>query len=1008
MSQIIMGKEVNRNSSGISLVEIMLGLTVLLIVFTIGLVIQRNLTKGSVTTDLNVRAAQKLRSSADYLRYVASDQFDQMNETPQQPLNYDPLQSPDIKIYSTVGPINNASQTRLVTLKAVWMDGSIQKSTTTSFSLMYVQAMKSGAVIHLKVVDATNPTNGVGNFKVSAPSININETVYTHTAGPSEGLPPGEAMLYGARTGGSLPVTLEALYGSDQTFPNYYQFHTSSGYQSKIVINISNPLPGTVDNTFFTAPTQTSGSGDPISGPLVAYPPGSFKVNVKDKNSGNPITNYFVRLIYDPPYDTFPFPPGQGGEQLTGTSGPNLGTAFYGPLLQLIYYPFAFGNEIYAAVDSAYSNNHWDLNKYKNTVVPGNTVSANMATLARGSVQGTVHGLAYDSVNTRWIQSGVVPNMGFTLTRVPTSVSVDHFPSPDDNIDMEYSFYWQHTFPSDTAWYANQPWHPRDAIWPVTSDGGGTYRADNIAPLVLSDDASLSQQYGPVNVTPYVDPSQSDGQPITLVPDPYIPVYVLPKSADMNHPATAPTSVATAWNLSDVKLLINRWNDYGGGNTVENTFVWPVQYPLTDWYIKLKANTVQTGDLYLLKKDCMSNVLGNIYFNDGSGGKAAPFTTPSQLPYAAVDFNGSNEGNVGYLVSPGSSLSYYFSISKEISTTYNSTTHRYSYDMHSDPAVPHPLLMNLPGEQTQIDFNGATWDNDNATFQDYVTLLRKERVSVEDSAGSYDPYVRISHGDTNIQNLIIYMESYSNPISVNVSGGKINFTHTVTVRQNYSGYGKGILVPGDSNTIDIVLNNNIASHDYYWYRLWPDHNGPSSDWEWHYEGDTQPWWNWWRYWYNPTNATGGPYKEYAPDYDPMKIWEAANAREISGQVTLNGTPVTGIQVYLTRIDDGTTGGSHWTGPYPTPAVTGSDGRFAFHDIPFNTSPNPELMVSVNSASGLYCMPDPKWFHGYAYDQVGSDPDHRMVKTDANIILTPEGQPGCMSSGPLGSGNQEGN
>ncbi|OVE77888.1 hypothetical protein BVX98_01720 [bacterium F11] len=181
------------NIRGISLVELVVGMAILIFAAMSFSVTLLSLSKANVTNIKNVKVREKLQGVGDRIRGEALTEFYTMDETPDR--HWDPNwgQEPDknIQITFTIGEIHPIARTREIKIVADWTDERYDSSygacdintnplpvgchvKVSEFTLSFIRAEAQGAKLKLKVIQEGTgfPLEGI---LITVPGQNIPE-----------------------------------------------------------------------------------------------------------------------------------------------------------------------------------------------------------------------------------------------------------------------------------------------------------------------------------------------------------------------------------------------------------------------------------------------------------------------------------------------------------------------------------------------------------------------------------------------------------------------------------------------------------------------------------------------------------------------------------------------------------------------------------------------------------------------------------------------------------------
>lgn len=152
---------------GLSLVELMVGVTILIVVLVGGFAAMQSLSRAFVSNVLEFRADRKLQSIADTLRQRAGGEFEALASGDYTCQSGNCSESDQrIQVTAYIDPIDPATRTRFVTLKAEWKDRvedsySVRTSCIT-FHISPIRTKLRGGRVKVAVTWCNGPNAGQG------------------------------------------------------------------------------------------------------------------------------------------------------------------------------------------------------------------------------------------------------------------------------------------------------------------------------------------------------------------------------------------------------------------------------------------------------------------------------------------------------------------------------------------------------------------------------------------------------------------------------------------------------------------------------------------------------------------------------------------------------------------------------------------------------------------------------------------------------------------------------
>jgi prepilin-type N-terminal cleavage/methylation domain-containing protein len=686
-------KFIHRRNSGVTLVEMIVAVAVIGFVAVSSILALQMITKAGVATNLEGMAHIKMRAVADLIREQAVD-FENMDETPNNPQL--PNYYPKITVLSTVFPVNPTTRTRDVKLVASWKDTSAitDKVITSTFSVMNIRGKKMGGGVKLKVVDIHDGVTGIPNVSISGPGQDISKV-------PNKTDAHGVCELSNIKLGSGIEITIDGT-------PVRHFFITGSDvyFSTGVELNI---LPNHIDETYFLNPIQM-------------YPPGVITGRVTDITAHAPtgVPNADVVLVNKPGTQLIPVGI-DNSEKMATTNAQGyyffrniMPTRAAGVVNSAGYDVFLLGSDSYAAlatpgdgVAATDPNSHLSWL----AVDSKQTVTKNFATITKGSIEGRFFGTSSDSSGNFTIGSPVGPTRIFAIRS--NSESCQGLPCTNANkINLAQTFVWEQYFGSKIPAY-------QDKGNNTTLTSSGEYSFDYITPRIStpSSSSAMENQFNLV----VISPNMAD------VPDPYTPILVLGTPAGSN--------------LTNVRFLL------GAGKTPgELANAATMNGTIDDFRFQLFNNQTLTQNFYLLNKNSLSRVAGDVSFFETDG--ITNFNLTGHILEHSIVRVGTHTitpgepsygyGGVRFKATPDRSS---FDRNYGVDTTFHSNfMHRYDMGRALPP--------NLGGTETVLRYTGVINSSpENTDFRAYVFAREKIRVGGNNFAYPPIPRANIGGGD---------------------------------------------------------------------------------------------------------------------------------------------------------------------------------------------------------------------------------------------------------------------
>ncbi len=502
-----------RGTSGMTFVEVLLGMTVL--VFTLAICISgfQHLVRAEVSNRLSARVDKEIQSVAEQVRYQTAGAFDSMTETTP---HVRPTSDPKIQVLSTIDPIDPATRTRKVTLIASWNQNGTTRTKTLSFGVSQMRAKLEGATVIIQAVDA-NTAAPLSGIQVSARGQDID-----FVSGQTDA--NGVLQLQGVRLNA---LTSEELVIDGTASRAYHDIGTG-----QLPNGTRSFLRSYLVATHTSPPTY-------LTVPMVG--PGRILGRVTD-TFGNPVPNAQV-YIY----------PKSGSQDVTYelTSNERFHqTDFNGEyvlprVVQGRYYVYMTGDAAKTMTAVALENDRFDYNNGNYVVVLSTAETrANFTTTRRGNAVGTVRVVTGNIAGDYSLNGSRAVNLPLSFAKR----DIARARLVNGGIDTQF---W---FGNSFSWWVKNTYLGDEVVTALTS-ANGDYRFNSIAPYIVHQDNTIYPQ----------DLHRSPVRAATgeTVPAPYLPVL-----------AYAPNGFAAP--TSNVKFLISYNRDYSSvrpKNLPEDEFV---------------------------------------------------------------------------------------------------------------------------------------------------------------------------------------------------------------------------------------------------------------------------------------------------------------------------------------------------------------------------------------------------------------------------------------------------
>ena len=165
-----MMKNRKKTNSGFSMVEIIFGLTILLIIFGAAVSFLQNFSRHSVSLTLNAEAKRRLQNTAEKIRLLALNNFDEFDVEAIEAEE----SSKKIQIVPTIHAMDALHRTRKVELVARWEDLGEVKESSYTFTLTHLRGELEGAWAKIRVVNDFNDSP-VDKVKIKTEGQNVRE-----------------------------------------------------------------------------------------------------------------------------------------------------------------------------------------------------------------------------------------------------------------------------------------------------------------------------------------------------------------------------------------------------------------------------------------------------------------------------------------------------------------------------------------------------------------------------------------------------------------------------------------------------------------------------------------------------------------------------------------------------------------------------------------------------------------------------------------------------------------
>ncbi len=549
-------KKLSRNNAGFSFIELLLGISILVLVAGSAVIFLLSLSRGNVIVSAHGRVNREQRMVTEYLRDQANGPgFDLMSYNGDLIDNEEPFIR-DVKTWVWVSAVQG-TRTRTATIVSkvqthpgAWTEGpggTVYVSTQT-FVLVRGRSREGGALIRIKALE--QGTNfPIPNLTVSGPmegavgtnvSANTNESgiaVLSNFVVDSDGLDdlttnPIVVTLNADGTehvfGSAAPYTLVLASATGPTLPKV----------TKNLGTIYLRKRGTVGGTVSDAVSSSN-----IGGAAVLIYPVSLDVTGTDPQ---PRIAY-TAMDGDKTYQFNGVYPGQ-------------------------YVVYCLGNSQYVSLSKP--NDHYSSGGIDPPVsVPiSGTVSRNFQTVKRGSVQDALTAADWDGSG--YVAAGAVNKaVALVVSRENTQTRL----SPSGTAsDLSETTAWRDVlYPNG---FGSNPADGDEGPITVTSDSNGQFRVDSILPLMADASNALTDQYGNLQIL-------TD----QYVPSPFLPIVI--------QTGATPKVLANVYNVATL---------------------WPGGTPETDFSKSVfTAVQNQVVGLKLLKTSALTYITGQVFQSDG-------------------------------------------------------------------------------------------------------------------------------------------------------------------------------------------------------------------------------------------------------------------------------------------------------------------------------------------------------------------------------------------------------
>lgn len=486
-----MGMNLGSRRNGISLVDLVIGMALLVVVLLGAFLSLRALTQGRGGISVNARVNNKLRTIAEQMRYDGgTDTYFSWDQNPTH--DWTSSFDPSIQVNSVVSTEDSATRSRKVTLTANWNDISGKPQTRTmTFYVNRVRAESPGTTVSVHIVKQGFPDQGIGGVLVWVQGKN--------GPVPPTGAPTGSdgrVLLHDALIGSHIKVTIDGQYA--RAFFNNEGTYVANDYSQHV---------WTKD--FYLTETSLSQTNHELDdpNPVVMVPPAELYGTVTDLSvAGSPTTAPSGLTIYADPIGAPDISVNPNIPLIISTSTESNGTYRIVKLVPGTYQPESLGSKLYAAQVNPgdyFTTNNPEVIRLN----PNDSRRVDFRTAKKGSLTGSVVKVMWDGSN--FSSNGAAPSsIGLTFTHNNTAGYFDPSVMPPTT---PFNFYYTE------AWYRH--FSTTYATTQSNTVTGGTYSDPALSPMMIHQDTAdfaADGQCSIVNVEPANYLMPSDVTPIRI------------------------------------------------------------------------------------------------------------------------------------------------------------------------------------------------------------------------------------------------------------------------------------------------------------------------------------------------------------------------------------------------------------------------------------------------------------------------------------------------------------
>lgn len=754
-----------KKRNGFTLVELMVGVTIMTVVFAVSTVVLNSVSTGAAKTGNDMQVAQALGSAADTYRQQAGSIFDHMTKTNEL---IDPTAR--IKIYATISDIDPNTRSRDVTLVAKWLE-NVEQTKTMDFKLVQTQARLGYGNIKVRVVKIQNPSEGISGVEISAPGQDVT-TVTTYSD------------LNGVATLSGVKVEKDGVLLHVNGAPALAYFYSGTYSFAK---------------DFQTGEIVSSGMEySSYTNPIQMYPPGEIKGQVTDTLSGLPVPNVEVWATKK---DTVITISGNYWKKTTDANG-----NFSIKLLPGNYHFYNMGSSQYATAgrNSDWYGYFWS-NNFSETsfpVVSNTPVIKNIQAVKRGSMQGNIYGVNFSTPN--FIQTGSAPNGLYLKFYRNNKMSYLH--PTNAWFDLGNTNAW------DEKWGQTDYYDPNYGRTTVQSDSYGQFTANNFTPLQVQKDNAYDLQFNWVHIRPHVVMTNTN----------FVPALVM-GPAGTNPPWNRNDVTLLAYSLVNDAVERTAYTDKITKipHTADiNQFRMKVMTGGLD--NPTDPDNQKNKNIYYLERSALANLKGNILYEPvaGQGLVKYPFTGQLHVrneigtimglfkKWASFDSGVFPSWTNNQIV-----FDKYWTIGSVMTTIDGEPVNH--YDFAGD--LPRALFPSVGGQKFKLKFVEST-QSLSGEFVGNISALKK--VAANGDAGDYEV---VPAGDINIAsfNVEFFRKDNSNSVGVRtmgVSNGAFAHSRPVTKLGGDCYSTLFTLEPNQDTTFDMIITG-LGSATYVEYTL---------------------------------------------------------------------------------------------------------------------------------------------------------------------------------------------